>query len=52
MSAALVEHVSDAWGPFTVRWMVEPPPVGSDYRVTRDEWNEDLSIRTIWEWSL
>lgn len=46
----LVETMEDAFGKYQERWMVEPPPSGAPYAVTREEWNEDYSVRTIWRW--
>jgi len=32
------------------RWACDPPPPGSAYRVLRDEWSADYTVRTILEW--
>lgn len=36
-------------GALTVRWHCEPPPPGAWFRIVRQEWNEDYSVRDIYE---
>jgi len=46
----LVESNTDIFGSFETRWMCEPPPEDQLYQVFRDEWTDDMAVRTIWEW--
>jgi hypothetical protein len=32
------------------RWACDPPPAGAAYRVLRDEWSDNYTVRTILEW--
>lgn len=44
----LTERVFGESG-WTQVWMVPPPDVGVRYRVIRQEWNDDDTVRTILE---
>jgi hypothetical protein len=44
----LVEHLHDALGSYTQRWMCAPPHRGVQYIVVQEEWNADCSVRTIY----
>ena len=35
---------------FTTIWHVDPPAFGSAFMATRDEWNDDGTVRNIYEW--
>lgn len=45
-----VERRTDAFGEYEERWMVEPPPEGTLYRVIEESWSEDYSVRTVRRW--
>jgi hypothetical protein len=55
----LIEEITDGFengtytgsenGEYTQRWMTDPPPVGVGFRVLRQSWNEDFTVRTIHE---
>lgn len=44
-----VETIDDDLGTYTQRWMCTPPDIGVRYAVTRQEWNDDYTTRTIHE---
>ena len=46
-----VDQTIDAFGTYETRWACEggAPPMGSLYRVKRDEWNAAGDVRIIWE---
>lgn len=46
-----IDECDDHWGKYTGRWMVTPPAADQAFYVVRDEWTDDLMVRTIWEWT-
>ena len=48
----LVERHNDPLGGFEDRWMVDPPGMDDWFRVTKCQWDDDLTVRTIWEFEL
>ena len=47
----LIETRRDAYGvTYQEHWMTTPPDTEQNYRITRDEWNQDHSVRRIFEW--
>lgn len=46
-----VDHVLDFGGLWHQLWMVTPPAVGEGFLVTKQEWDEELRVRTIYEWA-
>jgi len=44
---ALLQYIEDVV--VEERWACAPPPMGSTYRVLRDEWSADFAVRTILE---
>jgi len=49
--AVEVDQTIDRLGTYETRWANEggAPPMGSVYRVKREEWNAALDVRIIWE---
>ena len=43
----LVERHTDSRGEYETRWMCTPPPIHVEFMVTKDEWNDDYTQRTI-----
>lgn len=48
----LIEQVTDDLGTYTLRWHCDPPPEKQPFRVVREEWDNDLNVRDIYEWTL
>jgi hypothetical protein len=46
----LVETVKDNFGDYVQEWYVEPPAVGVKYRPLRQEWDDQVRVRRIYEW--
>lgn len=43
-------YATDHHPDYVQHWLTEPPLLGQKHIVTSDEWNDDLTIRTIHEW--
>ena len=46
----MTQYAEDDCGDHITRWMVEPPAMGENFRVTKEEWDEDLTYRYILDW--
>jgi hypothetical protein len=45
----LVEpRYADTYAEYTERWVCDPPAEGVSYRVLDEEWNDDVTTRTIY----
>ena len=42
--------LTETLGSLTIEWFCVPPETGEVFRVTDQEWNEDFSVRKIYEW--
>ena len=49
MPVVLEEEINDAFGPYVVRWHMEPPPKGVTYIVTKETWDDRYLVRDIYE---
>ena len=42
-------HV-DMHADYQTLWMIEPPAEGVPHRITKQAWNDDYTVRYVWEW--
>lgn len=45
------ETANDTFGSYVRRWHYTPPAVDAQFRAIHESWNEDYTVRDIYEWS-
>ena len=50
--AVEVDQTINRFGTYETCWACPAPPMGSLYRVTLDDWNNEGTVRTIWGYDL